>query len=254
MRRVLLHDRPAAWLVAAAVAALLAADLPAGAAARAALALHAAGLVAWLGMRGRAPSGGAHPVRALAGLVLGAALAHLGWALLHAPEVAAHPLALLDAGAGYSLLFVPLGPLLVAPRGAAGTRFRADALASLPLAFATARLGCLEVGCCHGVWSAALAAPVPTATFEAIACAALALGHERPRAAAHPARGAVALLGLGAVRLAVEPWRAPPPLGEPWLPPAALAGLQAAAGLALLARMCAGRRAHGVPGAAEARP
>jgi hypothetical protein len=233
-----MHARPThlhrlAWLLAVATAALVAGDLPADPAARAGLPLHAAGVVAWLVHRAHAPRGTEHSARMLAGLLLGAALAHLGWALLHAPSVVAKPLALLDARAGYSLLFVPAGVLLAAPRAADGARFRADALASLPLAFATARIACLEAGCCHGRWSAALQAPVPTAAFEAVACTALALGHARPRVAAHPARGAVALLGLGAVRLAAEPWRADPPLGAPWLPPAVVAGVWVALGAVL---------------------
>jgi hypothetical protein len=61
----------------------------------------------------------------------------------------------------------------------------------------------------------------PTALYEAAACAGLHFAlRARPRA-----RAAVALAGLGGVRLAVEPLRAAPPLGEPLVDPAWLAAL-----------------------------
>ena len=92
-------------------------------------------------------------VRFIGALGLGAVFAHLGWAVLHVPAVAAHPLALLDLTRGLTVLFVPLG-LLLLERSAA-------AFASLPLALAVARLGCLAAGCCHG------AAGEPTPVYEA---------------------------------------------------------------------------------------
>lgn len=240
------------WLVAGVTAALVAADPLALRPLRYVLPLHAAGLVAWLGIRARAAARGVEPDpwRTLAALALAAACARLGWGLLHASALAGRPAALLDVRAGFSVLFVPLGVLAVGARPRRDAGFRRDALASLPLAFATARLGCLATGCCHGVWSAALGARVPTAALEATACAALALGHASPRAAAHPARGAVALLGLALVRLAVEPWRARPPLGTPWPAPACIAAAQATLALLALA-LCRTSAAGAAPARAR---
>ena len=69
--------------------------------------------------------------RTLLSLYTGAVLAHLGNALVFAPGSAPFE--------GASLLFAPLGPLLLAP-------WR-ETLAALPLLFAVARLGCLPAGC-----------------------------------------------------------------------------------------------------------
>ena len=44
---------------------------------------------------------------------------------------------------------------------------------------------------------------------------------------------ALVLLGFGSIRLAVEPWRAPPPLGDGLLPAWTLAALWVCAGLGL---------------------
>ena len=153
------------------------------------------------------------PARFVGALGLGAVFAHLGWAVLHVPAVAAHPSALLDPARGLTVLFVPLG-LLLLERSAA-------AFASLPLALAVARLGCLAAGCCHG------AAGEPTPVYEA---AGLVMLHgvvsRLPERRVAPA----VLGGFGLVRLLVEPWRAPPPLGEPLAPAAWIAAAWIAGG------------------------
>lgn len=156
---------------------------------------------------------GAQPLRFVAALGLGAGLAHLGWALLHLPIVLRHPWSLLGA-AGFSALFVPLGLLALTPTAAS--------LAPLPLALAVARLGCLAAGCCHGPRGE----PTPL-----LAMTGLALLHLVVRRL--PERRVVGsvLAGLGGVRLATEPWRAPPPSGEPLIQPSAIAALWMALGL-----------------------
>lgn len=164
--------------------------------------------------------------RLVLGLALGAVFAHGLWALLHLPEVAAHPRVLLSPAVGYTVLAVPLGPLATAPWRAPAARrdaWLAAALGALPFALAVARLGCLAAGCCHGVptglpWGIRLegAPPVhPTRLYEIAGLVALGLAVRRaPRAWVAPA----VLAGFGVLRLAVEPWRAAPPLGAPWLP------------------------------------
>lgn len=177
----------------------------------------------------RSPAG-ASPVRCVAGLALGAALAHAGFALLQAPALAALPVhTWLDPTRGFCVLFVPLGPFLVAPRrGPERDAFLAASLSALPLALAVARVGCLAAGCCHGLatdlpWGIAAGGGArvhPTPLYEVVGLLAFrrVLG-ACPEAWIAP----VFALGFGAVRLAVEPWRAPPPLGPPVVPPAAIA-------------------------------
>ena len=152
------------------------------------------------------------PARFVAALGLGAVFAHLGWAGLHWPAVAAHPSALLDPARGLTVLFVPLGFLLLERSPAA--------FASLPLALAVARLGCLAVGCCHG----------PEGELTPLhAIGGLIVLHGVVRRL--PARWVTAavLAGFGLIRLATEPLRAMPPLGEPlvsvaWIAAAWIAG------------------------------
>lgn len=153
------------------------------------------------------------------GLGLGAVLAHAGWALLHWLAVAEHPGAIADPSTGYCVLFAPIGVLLCTRSPAA---FR-----SLPLAFAIARSGCLAAGCCHGPGGE------PTPLYE---MGGLLLLQALVRRV--PDRWALAVFcaGFGLVRLAVEPWRAPPPLGEPAIPPAWIAAAWIAAGLAIASR------------------
>lgn len=158
---------------------------------------------------------GDRPMRFVAALALGAGLAHGGWALLHLPAVLEHPWALLDVSRGFSVLFFPLGLLLLTPT--------ASAFATLPLALAVARLGCLAAGCCHGV----AGEPTPLVEIGGLALLHLVVR----RLPAHSVVPAV-LVGIGLVRLATEPWRAAPPLGAPIVPPAVVAALWATAGIA----------------------
>jgi prolipoprotein diacylglyceryltransferase len=205
------------------------------------LALCAAFWVAVFGFLRRAPEA-RHGLRFSVGLALGAVLAHLGWAALHWPSVRHEPWAVVDLGAGFSVLFVPLGLLATAPwRAGAATRdgYLGAALGCLPLAQAVARLGCLAAGCCLGgptelPWGVASpgegGSRHPVAFYEVAGLLAL---HVRLRGAARERVAGPALAGLGAVRLALEPWRATPPLGSPSIPPWALAASWIAVGLAL---------------------
>ncbi len=184
------------------------------------------------------PSG----VRYVLGLLVGGVAAHLGWALFHAPMVFRYPLALLDPALGFTVLAFPIGHLLTAPRSAgpaACGRYLAACFGSLPLALAVARLGCLVSGCCHGVptrlpWGVSphgSPLPVhPTPLYEASAWVALFFAVRRlPEARV----ASVVLIAFGAIRLAVEPLRAAPPLGQPLVPPALVAALWIPVGLAL---------------------
>jgi hypothetical protein len=175
-------------------------------------------------------------LRLLVGLAAGALLAHLGWALLHPGLVVAEPSVLTDLGRGHAVLFVPLGLVLAAPPGrrpAERERFLAAALSALLPGLAAARLGCLAAGCCGGRGAVASEAAL-----------LLAVGGLLRRA--HPAcQPGLALGGIGAARLVVEPWRAPAPLA-PLVPAWLLAAGWLAAGLWLLARR--------VPGARSPRP
>jgi len=190
----------------------------------------------------RGPGFSRDACRHVLGLGLGAVLAHLAWALLHVRDVAAHPEALANPAVGYTVLALPLGMLATVPWRAPARRrtaYLAAAFVPLPFALAVARLGCLAVGCCHGTatelpWgipltgSVAGLAPVasaatrvhPTALYEIAGLLALGLAVRRaPRVWVAPA----VLAGFGALRLAVEPWRATPPLGPPTVPPSLLA-------------------------------
>lgn len=174
-------------------------------------------------------AGGA-TLRFVLGLVLGAGLAHLGWVLLHLPRLSPHPSTVFDVSRGFTVLAVPIGVLLMTPwRGPRGARavFLASALRSLPLAFAVAKLGCLAAGCCRGVPVGAIARVLlplgpthPTALYEVAGF--VALHHAVQRASQWRAPGIFAL-GFGATRLAVEPFRAVPELGEPVVPAMLLA-------------------------------
>lgn len=167
--------------------------------------------------------------RFVAGLFAAALLAHLGWALLHLDDVRAHPTVLADPFVGHSVLFAPLGTLLVAPgRGSARRRYLSAGLGSLPRAFAVARLGCLAAGCCHGVASADGLDPVPVGDIAGLLLLS-GLTQRLPEALVAP----VTLSGFGALRLALEPLRAPPPLGPPLVAPSVLAIGWIVAGAAL---------------------
>jgi len=204
--------------------------------------LSAAFWVALAVHRRREPAG-AGALRFLLGLALGGALAHLGWVALYVQRALEEPRWVL-APAGFSVLFVPLGLLAVAPWGRARgerERFLAAAFASLPLALATARLGCLVAGCCGGIatdlpWGLRLAGDTvarhPTALYDILGLVALDAIARRQR----PDRAAPAVLaGIGMLRLAIEPLRAAPPLGPPLLPAAWIASFWVALGAVMVA-------------------
>jgi hypothetical protein len=177
--------------------------------------------------------------RLVAGLALGALLAHLGWALLHPGVVAADPLLLADPSRGHAVLFVPLGIVLAAlPRHARArrARFLAESLRALLPGLALARIGCLAAGCCAGA-----------VAHEAALLLAVAWLLRRVPPGLGPG---LALGGLGAARLLVEPWRTPAPL-EPVLPAWLLAAGWLSTGLWLVAAWAS--RAHR-DGSAGARP
>lgn len=184
--------------------------------------------VLWLGSFWVALAGyrGTRNARFVAALGLGAVLAHLGWALLHAAEVARHLLALLDLRAGYCVLFLPLG-LIALERSAAAWR------ALLP-ALAVARIGCLVAGCCGGP------AGEPTTLLEAIAYLATYAALVRCPDRLVLSGFAVA---FGSIRLLVEPLRATPALGEPGVPAALLALTWIGVGAGITAFLARSRRA-----------
>jgi hypothetical protein len=167
--------------------------------------------VAWLGFAAR-DAEPARRARFAAGLGLGAVACRAAWALLHLPLLCAAPQALLAPGAGTSLLGLPMGLLAAAPQRRS-SEWRAAAFASVLPALAVARSGCLIAGCCDGPEQ-------PVALYEIAGWLALAQAARRaPAAQVAP----IVLVGFGGLRLALEPLRAAPPLGEPWLTPRALA-------------------------------
>ena len=205
----------------------------------------------------RCNAGQAGALRFVLALVCGAALAHVGWALLHLPRVVRHATVLLDPSRGFTLLLVPLGAFVAVPwrRPLARDRFLASALRAMPLAFAVARLGCLAVGCCGGVPVARVSMspgvsrhlPVlhPTALYEVAGFILLHTALRRsPDAWVSPAFA----FGFGAIRLAIEPLRATPPLGAPAIPAVWLAAVWLAASIPLAGRsLRLRRRSRGLP-------
>lgn len=165
---------------------------------------------------GRQPRPEGCELRFLVGLALGAWMAHLGWALQHLDRLPS--VSLLLHPAGFCVLFVPLGPLLVVPwRAAASVRdgYLGSSLAALPPALAVARLGCLAAGCCTGLPLTRTFGPVlrhPTPLYEILALLGLSWVLRRLAASW---QAPIALGGIGLSRLAVEPLRAASPLGEP---------------------------------------
>ena len=206
----------------------------------------------WLALL-RHPSPGRR--RLVLGLVLGAAAARAGWLLLHADRLTAADALLADPRSGLCVLFVPLGPLLAAtterdPK--VRRRLRASACRVLPLALATARLGCWLAGCCGGrsvgalpAWLApqlvGVASRHPAPLYEIVGLLAL---HALLARADDARVFACFALGFGGLRLLVQPFRAPPPLGEPWLAVEILAVAWCAGGaLALVGASVRSRRA-----------
>jgi hypothetical protein len=147
----------------------------------------------------------------------------------------ARPGLLFDPTLGFCVLFVPLG-LLLLERSAA-------AFASLPLALAVARLGCLAAGCCLGAPTSApwaVAGLHPTALYEV---AGLLVLHAAVSAAEARWAAPLALGGFGALRLVIDPLRAAPLLGAPLVAPSAIAALW----LALAAALACRRGGWGLP-------
>jgi phosphatidylglycerol:prolipoprotein diacylglycerol transferase len=178
-------------------------------------------------------------LRLVLALLVGAALAHLGWMVLYLPHLLDHPLWILDPTRGFSVLFLPLGPVLLAPRGVPRRRaFLTRTFASLPLPLAVARLGCLAAGCCYGIptstpWGVQVAAEAsvhPTPLYEIAGCLGL---HGVLRRVPSRCVTPVFLAGFGLIRLLVEPWRSMAPIGPPVVPPALLAAAWLVAGLQL---------------------
>lgn len=193
----------------------------------------------------------ASPLRFACALALGAALAHAGWLLLHAPAIwpalRVRPGLLLDPSLGFCVLLLPLGPLLLERSPAA--------FASLPLALAVARLGCLSAGCCAGTptsapWAAA--GRHPTALYE---IAGLILLHGVVGRADARFSEPLVLGGIGVLRLLIDPMRAAPPLGAPLVAPAAIAaGWLAVASRASWLAALSRHRDTRVPSCSTARP
>ena len=146
-------------------------------------------------------------------LALGALLARIGHGLLF--EAAGR---VLDPRESFSVLFLPVGLLALAPTPAA--------FSALPLALATARLGCLAAGCCRG------AGGEPLPIFEATAFALLhpILARGEPEAAAGRF-----VFAFGGLRLLESPWRPPVPAGAAATPELVALGW-IALGALLLAR------------------
>jgi prolipoprotein diacylglyceryltransferase len=183
--------------------------------------------------------------RFVLGLGSGAILARLGWVALHpplAPEIARGAWLALGSGSGLTLLPVPLGLLLTAPWRApppARSAYLAASLGSLPLALAVARLGCLAAGCCHGTptdvpWgfrAGGSPGPVhPTPLYEIAGWIALWLVTRRVPRAWVPS---LVLIGFGALRWILEPWRAQPPQHPLAPPPSTIAAAWIAVGCLL---------------------
>jgi len=200
------------------------------------LAICASFWVALIGFLWRRPDGeGA--LRHVVGLALGALVAHFGWTALHADRLAGVGWLGWLAPTGFSVLFVPLGPLAAATGldREARTRFLAAAFGALPLALAVARCGCWIGGCCHGIptempWGVSLAAGTtvhPTSAYEIAALLSIHLAITR---ISDRWIAPLVLAGVGVARLLVDPWRAGPPLGPPIVPVVAIASALVAGG------------------------
>jgi hypothetical protein len=124
-------------------------------------------------------------VRFAVALGLGALLARVGHGLLFESAGRA-----LDLRESFSVLFLPLGVVALAPSPAA--------FSALPLALAIARLGCVAAGCCRGVGGE----PLPL--FEA---SALALLHPILARGDEDAAAGRFAFAFGGLRLLESPWR-----------------------------------------------
>jgi hypothetical protein len=149
----------------------------------------------WTALARCRPRAEVAPQRYLVALASGAAATHFGWALLHPLWIQLHPALLIDPTAGFCTLFLPLGVGIVS---------RAPELwRALPHALAVARLGCVIAGCCRG--SDGEMTPL-------IEIAGLAMLHRELHRAAKPWVVPGFLIGFGAIRLGVEPWRTASPI------------------------------------------
>jgi hypothetical protein len=171
--------------------------------------------------------------RFIFGLGLGGVFARAGWGLLHLPDLAQSPGLLFQSASGFTILFFPLGPLWLAPPGHredARVSYWAGLGRSLPLGFAVARLGCIFSGCCGG-WESESGWRHPAPLYEMLGWLCLGLLLER-----RPDREVLALffMGFGGLRLLVEPFRAPPPLGATAFPVESFALLWLLAGVLLI--------------------
>lgn len=174
----------------------------------------------WLAIvRFHGPGGGRFAI----GLALGAGFARLGWVLLHGRDWLDFPSTLWDGSGGFTVLGVPLGPLLLTPRGASvqrGLTYRISVARALTPAFALSRLGCVVMGCCGGGRMLEVVTH-PVAVYEIIAW--LVLSRLLDRMPGDRVSGSW-LLAFGGVRLLLEPLRASPSLGEPEIDVAWFAG------------------------------
>ncbi len=206
---------------------------------RIALPLVALSAAFWVAVAGYARDRPRREVpRLVAGLVLGAGFAHLAWLALHPGFALRFPPAELAPWRGFTVLAVPLGVVLVAPRAPGARRgvFLAAGLRSLVPALAVARLGCLAADCCVGAPIGVASFRVvrhPVAIYEIVALALLRAGLCRaPERVVVPAF----CVAFGAIRLALEPLRAAPPVGPPLLDASWLAAAWLVCGLGLAAR------------------
>jgi len=204
--------------------------------------------VAVLGYRGD------RVARFILGLGLGAIFARVGWGLLHATQIFLAPERLsaesdstgrlgralgywLGDEAGLSLLFVPAGVLLSIPwaaRREARLAYAAAASRSLAPACCVARLGCVAAGCCSGLplpGAPEGGSAHPTALYELMGWVGVSAGLLLTASRWVPG---LFLTAFGGLRLVTEPWRAPPPLGEPVVDPGWIAGVWLVAGLSVL--------------------
>ena len=197
------------------------------------------------------------------GLICGAACAHVLWVLVHAPMI--HGLHgalgvaawLFDPLAGASVLFAPLGALLVRfVRWDRPAALDAD-LKAWMAGLALARVGCVFAGCCGGVmlgpvalglWPEFIATGVlarsvlvhPVALYECVGLALIAWASGRHRSCGG---GGLAIAAFGGLRLLLVPIRAGPPHAGPtdWVPWVAGAWVVFGLGFSCLAHR-AGRR------------
>jgi hypothetical protein len=148
--------------------------------------------------------------RFAAALVLGAVFARLGSAsLFEAPDAVRF-----DPFGAVSLLFLPLGIVLLCPTAAA--------FSSLPLPLALARVGCIAAGCCQG--RVGLLLPIADA-------AAFCVLHSGARRLSPRWVSAAFLIAFGALRVSESSWRGEAVEASARIAPSRIAALWIVAGL-----------------------